>query len=105
MDTLGFNELYSASSVDPNNPYADQASYGRFIANVLPLALTGGRGILANVTSKLSPRLQAFAGQMFPFLTKRGTFFRQKQKELDLLVTLILLILVIQHQALQETLH
>ena len=30
MDTLGFNELYSASSVDPNNPYADQAGYARF---------------------------------------------------------------------------
>ena len=80
MDTLGFNELYSASSVDPNNPYADQASYARFIANTLPLVLTGGRGILANLTSKLSPRLQAAAGQMFPFLTKRGTFFPTKTK-------------------------
>ena len=80
MDTLGFNELYSASSVDPNNPYADQAGYARFIANTLPLVLTGGRGILGNVTSKLSPRLQAFAGQMFPFLTKRGTFFPPKTK-------------------------
>lgn len=80
MDTLGMNELYSASSVNPNNPYADQASYARFIANTLPLVLTGGRGILGNLTSKLSPRLQAFAGQMFPFLTKRGTILPPKTR-------------------------
>ena len=80
MDTLGFNELYTASEVNPNNPYANQASYGRFIANAFPLALTGGRGILANLTSKFSPRLQAAAGQMFPFLTKRGTLLPPKTK-------------------------
>ena len=80
LDTLGFNELYTASEVNPNNPYADQAGYARFVANSLPLVLTGGRGILANLTSKLSPRLQAAAGQMFPFLTKRGTLFPPKTR-------------------------